>query len=161
MTTILCFDGSLDAAAAIAAAGRLLAPRRALVVTVWEPVRVWEPYDPATVISGPLSKYVSKELGLDQVAEAVARKKAEHGMALAVEAGFDATMRVERGKAWRVICRIAEEVCAESIVLGARGLGRVGSVLLGSVSSAVVVHARRPVLVVPHGDGGSQSVTSE
>jgi len=38
---------------------------------------------------------------------------------------------------------------AVAIVLGARGLSRVESILLGSVSSAVVTHAKRPVLVVP------------
>jgi nucleotide-binding universal stress UspA family protein len=35
-------------------------------------------------------------------------------------------------------------------VLGARGLGRVESVLLGSVSAAVVIHVGRPTLVIPH-----------
>lgn len=41
---------------------------------------------------------------------------------------------------------------ARPIVLGARGLGRVESMLLGSVSIAVIFHSKRPVLVVPHPD---------
>jgi hypothetical protein len=45
---LLCFDGSDDAAAAIAQAAELLASRRAVVLTVWEPVATWESYDPAT-----------------------------------------------------------------------------------------------------------------
>jgi hypothetical protein len=35
---LLCFDGSNDAATAIAKAGELLGPRLAVVLTVWEPV---------------------------------------------------------------------------------------------------------------------------
>jgi len=61
---------------------------------------------------------------------------------------------VARGKTWRRICDVAEETDAATIVLGARGLSRVGSLLLGSVSSAVLVHAKRSVLVVPRHGGG-------
>jgi nucleotide-binding universal stress UspA family protein len=68
---------------------------------------------------------------------------------LATESGFHAQGRVVSGRAWRAICQVATELDAEVIVLGARGLGRVQSALLGSVSSAVLVHAKRPVLVVP------------
>jgi nucleotide-binding universal stress UspA family protein len=58
------------------------------------------------------------------------------------------------GKTWRTICDVAGEIDAATIVLGARGLSRMGSLLLGSVSFAVTVHAKRPVLVVPHRGGG-------
>ena len=57
---LLCFDGSDDPATAIAQAGELLAPRRAVVLTVWEPVATWEPYDPATILSAPVSKLLPK-----------------------------------------------------------------------------------------------------
>lgn len=43
----------------------------------------------------------------------------------------------------------AEETGAEAIVLGSRGLTGVKSLLLGSVSHAVLQHADRPVIVVP------------
>ena len=56
---------------------------------------------------------------------------------------------VAEGKLWRAICDEAEKLDAEPIVVGARGLSRVQSAFLGSVSSAVVVHAHRPVLVIP------------
>jgi nucleotide-binding universal stress UspA family protein len=147
---LLCFDGSDDAAAAIRKAGRLLAPREAVVLTVWEPLAVWEPYDPATILEAPAAKLASKALGLDEIAHELAHGKADRGVALAREAGFDAHARVENGKAWRAICDFAAEIEAEPIVLGARGLSRIQSALIGSVSSAVVVHARRPVLVIPH-----------
>ena len=121
------------------------------MLTVWEPIRVWEPYDPATIPSAPLARLASEELGLDEIAEDLAREKTGRGVALAQDAGFEATSRVARGKAWRTICEVAAELGAEPIVVGARGLGRMESALLGGVSSAVVVHAKRPVLVVtPH-----------
>ena len=65
---LLCFDGSDDAAAAIAEAGELLGPRAAVVLAVCEPVAVWAPSDPATILSAPLSKLASNALGLDEIA---------------------------------------------------------------------------------------------
>jgi nucleotide-binding universal stress UspA family protein len=146
---LLCFDGSADAEAAIARSGVLLEPRSALVVTVWEPVKTWAPYDPATIISAPLSRLTSDELGMDKIAADVARETVERGVKLAGGAGFDAQGRVAKGKTWRAICDIGDELDAVLIVLGARGLSRVQSALLGSVSATVSVHAGRPVLIVP------------
>jgi nucleotide-binding universal stress UspA family protein len=147
---LVCYDGSEDAAAAIAVAGQVLSPRRAIVLTVWEPVAVWEPYDPATIISAPLEKLAEHALGMDEITKELADEKAARGLELATQAGFQAEGRIARGKAWRAICQVATELEADVIVLGARGLGRVGAVLLGSVSSAVAVHAKRAVLIVPH-----------
>ena len=146
---LLCFDGSEDAVEAITQAAALLGPRSVVVVTVWEPVAVWEPYDPGAVLSAATAKLGSGALGLDEIADELAREKLERGVALARKAGFEARGRVARGKTWRAICDTADEVDAVAIVLGARGLSRVESILLGSVSSAVVTHAKRPVLVVP------------
>lgn len=151
---LLCFDGSDGAAAAIAAAGGLLGPRPAVVLTVWEPVAMWEPYDPATIISAPLSKLAANALGVDEVSQEIAQEKADHGVRLAEEAGFTAEGRVLRGKPWRAICDQAHQLTADPIVVGARGLSRVQSVLLGSVSLAVLTHAKRPVLVIPGPDRG-------
>jgi nucleotide-binding universal stress UspA family protein len=151
---LLCFDGSDDAAAAIAQAAQLLAQRRAVVLTVWEPVATWEPYDPATILSAPVSKLLSKQFGIDEIAAELAEEKVKQGVALASSAGFEAQGRVAHGKTWRTICEVADEMDAAAIVLGARGLSEMGSLLLGSVSSAVLAHAKRPVLVVPHHGGG-------
>jgi nucleotide-binding universal stress UspA family protein len=148
---LLCYDGSEDAAAAIAVAGRVLSAGIAVVLSVWEPVAVWQPYDPATILSAPLEKLAAKALDLDQIAAEVAQDTVGTGSELAAAAGFEPEARVSGGKPWRTICDVAQEVEAELIVLGARGLGRVrGVLLLGSVSSAVATHAKRPVLIVPH-----------
>ena len=151
---LLCFDGSEDASAAIVRAGELLTPGRAVVLTVWEPVAVWAPYDPATIVTAPLERLASNALHLDEIVQDVGRETMERGVGLATDAGFQAEGRLARGKAWRSICEVANELGAEPIVVGARGLGRVRSALLGSVSTAVVFHAKRPVLVVPRQEGG-------
>jgi nucleotide-binding universal stress UspA family protein len=46
------------------------------------------------------------------------------------------------------IVALAEELQADLIVMGSRGLGRVRRALMGSVSDSVVRHAHCPVLVV-------------
>ena len=46
------------------------------------------------------------------------------------------------------ICAYAEEIDARLIAIGTRGYGTVASLLLGSVSNAVIRNARCPVLVV-------------
>ena len=147
---LLCFDGSDEAARAIAHAGRLLGTRQAVVLSVWEPVAVWQPYDPATAITAPISRLASKAMGLGEIGRDLALERATAGVEMARRAGFDAQSRVAGGKPWRVICDVADEIEAEAIVLGARGLSRMQSALLGSVSAATVHHTRHAVLVVPH-----------
>lgn len=46
------------------------------------------------------------------------------------------------------LCRVADEVDADAIVIGTRGVGAVRA-LLGSVAHDLLHHARRPVTVVP------------
>ncbi len=76
---------------------------------------------------------------------------ASRGAELAEAAGFDAIASVARGrpKAWPTLLELAERHDAAAVVVGSRGLGRVKSALLGSVSSGVLDHAHLPVLIVP------------
>jgi nucleotide-binding universal stress UspA family protein len=146
---LLCFDGSEDAVNAIAVASQQLASRNATLLTVWEPAASWVPYDPATALTSGVSRLAAKELGLDEISKDFARSTMARGAELAREAGFDVTGEISEGKPWRAICDCADETHATLIVIGARGLSRVQSVLLGSVSATVLAHAKRPVLVVP------------
>jgi nucleotide-binding universal stress UspA family protein len=52
-----------------------------------------------------------------------------------------------RGSAAKVLCELSES--ADLIAVGSRGLGGLGRLALGSVSTHVVHHATCPVVVVP------------
>ncbi|MGH7759826.1 MAG: universal stress protein [Candidatus Dormibacteraceae bacterium] len=55
---------------------------------------------------------------------------------------------MEDGRAATVIASVAERETADVIVVGRRGRGGVAELLLGSTSHELVLHSRRPVLVV-------------
>ena len=120
------------------------------MLTVLEPVASWELFDPGAIVSASVAAVGSAALGLDENAQQLAEEKLARGVELAREGGLDAEGRIAHGKPWRAICDVADELDAAVIVLGARGLSRVRSAVLGSVSAAVSVHAGRPALVIPH-----------
>jgi nucleotide-binding universal stress UspA family protein len=65
-------------------------------------------------------------------------------------AGLIASSIVEEGDPRETLVREAREWNAHSVFIGARGVGRVERLLLGSVSSATVAHAACTVEVVRH-----------
>ncbi|HFQ95629.1 MAG TPA: universal stress protein [Anaerolineae bacterium] len=62
--------------------------------------------------------------------------------------GVDAIPEILEGPPADAILRVAKAREADLIVMGARGLGSVASLLLGSVSQKVIAHAECPVFVV-------------
>jgi nucleotide-binding universal stress UspA family protein len=56
---------------------------------------------------------------------------------------------LQDGRPASVILDVADKEKAGLIVVGRRGRGEVAELLLGSVSHEVVLHSRRPVLLVP------------
>ena len=56
--------------------------------------------------------------------------------------------RIENGDPVDVICRCAQETDADLVIVGSRGLGNVGALVLGSVSEKVVRKSTRTVMVV-------------
>ena len=76
----------------------------------------------------------------------------EHLMAPAASlldaAGVGYSMEVVLGEPGTVLVDMAEQLNADMVIMGARGLGAIQSVIAGSVSKAVLTHCTKPVLVV-------------
>ena len=80
--------------------------------------------------------------------------KREHGQLLAMSAklredGANAQAILLKGDAAKLILEKAADLQTEIIILGSHGHGLLHKALLGSVSEAVICHARCNVLIVP------------
>jgi nucleotide-binding universal stress UspA family protein len=65
------------------------------------------------------------------------------------DAGIETTALMVKGSPAKAIIDEADELDADLIIMGSHGFGAVFKMLLGSVSSAVLKKAGRPVLIVP------------
>ena len=141
---LLCYDGSDDAKSALGRAAELFAGRPAVVLSIWE--HGWASLSVAWPDADSLQS-------LEEAAEKNATESAAEGVELAAAAGLTAepVARLARGPVWQAILDVADEYDAAAIVLGRRGLGGIKSMLLGSVSNAVVHHSTRPVIIIPRG----------
>ena len=134
---VLATDGSEDALLAARAAASISAGTGARLHLV----RAWR--------LAP-SRYPSTEM-VDRI-EAGLRKAMEGEARRLEEMGADvAGSHLRMGPPADAVLDVAEEVGAGLVLVGARGLGPVGRILLGSVSEGVVHHARCPVLVTRGG----------
>ncbi len=99
----------------------------------------------------PGGLFVAAVDSLGDLMEERAREIAAEGVKLATEAGLSAQARTVRSHraTWEGITRCAYELGAELIVLGSRGQGAITAALLGSVSTGVLHHSSRSVLIVP------------
>jgi len=68
--------------------------------------------------------------------------------ALLKRAGLSATRRIASGNVPRCIATEVRRQRCNAIVMGTRGLGAIGSLMLGSVATGVVQLARVPVTLV-------------
>jgi nucleotide-binding universal stress UspA family protein len=152
---LIAFDGSPASRCAITDAARLLGPRPALIVTVWEPALAYampemraEGLVPAPMVDPAVAHDVDK--GVHEQAEQVAGEGAE----LARSLGLDAQPLAvpDERNVPRTILRVAEENHADAIVVGSRGLGGVRARLEGSTSKGLLKHATCPVIVIHEAD---------
>jgi nucleotide-binding universal stress UspA family protein len=139
---VICYDGSPGAARAIKAAAMLLGPRRSVVLDVAPPIT---PAESVATISP-----VVPGAAFEQLNTADASRVAARGAELARASGFEAEARSALGApTWEGVVDVADEVGADVIVIGSRGLKGMREILEGSLSHAVAEHAGRPVLIVP------------
>jgi nucleotide-binding universal stress UspA family protein len=145
---LICYDGSPDARSAIEHAGELLGGHPATVLTVWEPFVEVMARSGAGFGFGNAMVDIDK---IDAASERAARERADEGVEWARRAGLNTQPRTATGEATiaQTILAVADDVGASAIVLGSRGLTGLKSLLVGSVSHAVLQHADRPVIVVP------------
>ena len=144
---LICYDGSDDARAAIERAGALFTSNAATVLTIWEPFSRLIARTPAAAGAIGITDFER----IDDAGREAAQQTADQGAELARTAGLDATgaVRPQWGTVAEAILEQADESDAEAIMLGSRGLGGLQSLLLGSVSRAVLQSADRTVVVVP------------
>lgn len=164
MSVLICFDGSASAKRSLAVAAATFDRAPVVLLNVWNPPErvIADAFGVADQGDGP--DYARLEAFIAQRAADVLSA----GETLAAELGLEVTARVERNHStvYQTILDVADEIEAPVIVTGTQGDTVVKDGLLGSVSNALLHHARRPVLVVPAesahpvavGSGGRRAV---
>ena len=149
---LFAYDGSAHARVAIERAGEVLQPGPAVVATAWTS---FEDAAPGALLALP-GDVVRESVGmLDDANRETAEEMAAEGAELARAAGFDAEPRAVRagGPFFAALVKEADELDARAIVAGSRGRSSLAAAVLGSVSTGLLHHTTRPVLVVRAGDG--------
>ena len=145
---LICYDGSPDSRSAIERAGELMAGHSATVLTVWEPFVDVLARTPSGFGLAPGMVDVDE---IDDASYQNAIEQAREGAELATRASLNAEPRTRalHTTISAAILAEADEIGAGAIVMGSRGLTGLKSMLMGSVSHAVLQHADRAVIVVP------------
>ena len=148
MSILLCYDGSPGAKHAISVAHETLGHMPATLLHVWNPPVEFLAAAPFGTASGEGEPSIAE---LERLSVERAQEVAQEGHELARELGPAVDTRIERNDSsvWQTILGVAAETDAELIVIGTHGATAVQSLLLGSVSNAVIHHSKRRVLVVP------------
>jgi nucleotide-binding universal stress UspA family protein len=147
---VIAFDGSAAARQAVTAAAQLLRPRKALVLTVWEPALAHAAVAPAPDVAMTPTVDPSAVLDVDMALSERAERISGEGVELARSLGLDAEpiATEDAGGVARTIVEFASQREAAAIVIGSRGLSGWRARLEGSTSRSVVKRAPCPVIVV-------------
>jgi nucleotide-binding universal stress UspA family protein len=144
---LFAYDGSDNAKAAIERAGAVLEHGRAVAATAWT---TFEGAAPAALLALPGNMVREGAQALDEANRETAEELAAEGAELARAAGFDAEPRAVRctGPFFAGLLETADELDARAIVAGSRGRSALRAAVLGSVSTGLLHHTRRPVVIV-------------
>jgi nucleotide-binding universal stress UspA family protein len=144
---LFAYDGSTHAKAAIEQAATVLQPGPAVVATAWGSFRAGAP---AALLALPGDMVATAIDTLDEAGREAAEILAAEGAELARAAGFDAEPRAVQsaGPFFAGLLQLANELDARAIVAGSRGRSSLAAAVLGSVSTGLLHHTIRPVLVV-------------
>jgi nucleotide-binding universal stress UspA family protein len=149
---IIGFDGMPISEHAVHEAAALLAPRKAIVVVVWEAGRAFELADiPSPVVGVPASSLdIRTAAEIDHAMYKSAQEMAQWGALIATEAGLEAEglAVADDVRVADTLVRVANELDAEAIVVGSHRRGRLSELLLGSTCRGVIEKASCPVVVV-------------
>ena len=144
---LFAYDGSAHAKEAIRRGGAVLRPGPAIVAVAWT---TFAGAAPSALLALPGNMVDDAVDDLDAASRETAEELAQEGAELAAAAGFQVEPRAVRssGPFFAAIIHCADEIDASAIVLGSRGRSRLAATVLGSVSTGVLHHTQRPVLVV-------------
>jgi nucleotide-binding universal stress UspA family protein len=101
-----------------------------------------QPLAPITV------RFTAPWIKSEQKVKDTARRLVDQAVQQLIKAGFTAEPVCKVGDPAEEIMNVASNRTADLIVMGAKGLGTIDRILLGSVSTRVVQYASCPVLVV-------------
>lgn len=155
---IIGFDGAPASERALREAAALFAPRRAMVVVVWEAGRAFEAATlPVKALELPSARVdVRAAFEAEKTAYETAQRVADQGAALARQAGLEADglAVADEVTVAETLVRVARELDGQAVVIGGRGHPKLGRLVLGSTLSGLLRQAPCPVLVcgAPHGD---------
>jgi nucleotide-binding universal stress UspA family protein len=102
---------------------------------------------PVIDVSGKIQIYVTLERMREMAAEQ-SRPILDRAAARLTEAEMRHTVEMLEGDAAEVIARRAGELDCDAIVMGSRGMGRIGNLVIGSVATKVVHLTKLPVTLV-------------
>lgn len=138
MKVLVAVDGSVGSKAAVRQVGQLLAPGQDQICLYYSP---------------PAIRFPAAAAPTDEVQQQMRQKltdavfdDASQMLPVALRAGVQKIIGAHAPK--EGILAAADECGADLIAVGARGVGPIAEMLLGSVSNHIVRHAEVPVLVV-------------